>query len=428
LQKSSTGPTELRDLRRSLSDVSDAQLVQVVALIDRMAERGSADDLIGPLRGRLGQLSPPRPLRFARLLFLPLDPLIVSAPRFRAGTPTVPRTALAPFSELVRAALGARADAIEAAVAGRAAEDEETIRRVGEVLWPEAAAILAHSPQPPGWAAAGLPAGLHKPLACGIAAVLEQAAALHAIVADAAAGLPIDIDAVDAALSKAAPSGPEAWGFVLAVLLGRLPDVDAVLRQAHAWTARRGDPALRAALDMVAETQLARLEAHDGVGADVLVFDLAEAGGHVHRLVGLLDGLTGETPPAAHRARLAAIRTRLDAGCRARFADSLASEFLAPLRQLSRAPVGQARVGQAADPAALQRLEASARQLRALETEARRLGGASAYDALLSQTAAVVRGLAPEAGLALAEKVRLIEILAGPDEALALLTSGASGF
>jgi hypothetical protein len=40
----------------------------------------------------------------------------------------------------------------------------------------------------------------------------------------------------------------------------------------------------------------------------------------------------------------------------------------------------------------------------------------------------VVRGLAPEAGLALAEKVRLIEILAGPDEALALLTSGASGF
>src|ERR1035438_9681196 len=93
--------SELRDLRRGLAAVTDPQLVQVIALIDRMADRGAADALVEPLRARLGQIKPPRPLRFSRLLFLPLDPVIVPAAGFRAGTPTVPRTAVAPFAVVV---------------------------------------------------------------------------------------------------------------------------------------------------------------------------------------------------------------------------------------------------------------------------------------------------------------------------------------
>jgi hypothetical protein len=402
----------LRDLRRGLAGVTDAQLVQVVALIDQMAERGAADGLIEPLRARLGQIHPPRPLRFNRLLFLPLDPVIVPAARFRAGTPTVPRTAVVPFAAVVHAALGSYAAEIEVAMAGRTTADAETVQRLGEVLWPEAAATLARAPQPPGWVAAGLPAGLHKPLAGGIAAVLEQAVALQTVIADGTAGLPINVEVVDTALARAAPNGPEAWRFVLAVLLGQLPDADVVLRQANAWTARQRDPALRTAFDQVSETQLALLEARDDVEAEMVGPDLAAAGAEVHRIVGLLDGLGDETAPAARRARVEAIRNRLDSNCRAHFANSLASEFLAPLHGSLQPP----------EPEALQRLETTARQLRALETEARCLGGAPSYDALLRQTAIVVRNLAPDAGLALAGKVRLIEILAGPEEALTLLT------
>jgi hypothetical protein len=77
---------------------------------------------------------------------------------------------------------------------------------------------------------------------------------------------------------------------------------------------------------------------------------------------------------------------------------------------------------QVPEPGALRRVETTARQLRALETEARRLGSAPTYDALLRQTAVVARNVASDAGLALVEKVRLIEILAGSEEALALLT------
>jgi hypothetical protein len=404
--------SELRDLRRGLAAVTDPQLVQVVALIDRMADRGAADALVEPLRARLGQIKPPRPLRFSRLLFLPLDPVIVPAAGFRTGTPTVPRTAVAPFAAMVQAALGPYAAEIDAAIAGRTTADAETVQRVGEGLWPEAAAILARAPQPRDWAAAGLPTGLYKPLAAGIAAVLEQAVALQTLIADGMAGLQISVEVVDAALAKAAANGPAACSFVLAVLLSRLPDADVVLQRANVWTAQQGNPALRAAFDQASEAQFTLLESHDDAETEMVGPDLAAAGAQVHRIVGLLARLGDATAPTARRARVEAIRNRLDSSCRARFANSLAGEFLAPLH---------ASV-QSAEPAALQRLEATARQLRELESEARCLGSGSSYDALLSETAIVVRNLASDTGLGLAEKVRLIEILAGPEEALALLS------
>jgi hypothetical protein len=82
----------------------------------------------------------------------------------------------------------------------------------------------------------------------------------------------------------------------------------------------------------------------------------------------------------------------------------------------------------APEPDALQRLETTARQLRALQTGARRLGSAPTYDALLRQTAVMVRNVASDAGLALVEKVRPIEILAGSEEALTLLTQSECRF
>src|ERR1700712_4282876 len=84
----------IREVSRGLAQARDEQILKVVAMVDAMPERGAADQLIAPLRARLAQLRPPRPLRFARLLFLPLDPLIVSALRWRAEQPTIPRSAI----------------------------------------------------------------------------------------------------------------------------------------------------------------------------------------------------------------------------------------------------------------------------------------------------------------------------------------------
>ena len=242
--------------------------------------------------------------------------------------------------------------------------------------------------------------------------MLEQALTLQDLIGQSASGLEINVEVLDAVLAKAATNGPSACSFVFAVLFGRLADADVVLRRAYSWTAQQRDPALRAAFQQASEAQLGMLEACDDAEAEMVGPDLATAGAQVHRIISLLDGFGNETVPAARRIRMAAIRKRLDANCRIRFANSMAGEFLSPLRALPQSP----------EPEMLTRLETTARQLRALEAEARCLGSATSYDALLRETAIVVRNLAPTAGLALADKVRLVEILAGPEEALKLLT------
>ena len=89
-----------------------------------------------PLRRRLAVLRPPRPLRFVRLLFHPLDPLIVSAGRWRPDQPAIPRTALAPLADCVRGAMPAEASAIEAAINGRTTADADLIAAQGACCGP----------------------------------------------------------------------------------------------------------------------------------------------------------------------------------------------------------------------------------------------------------------------------------------------------
>jgi len=50
----------VRDLQRSLLDAGDAQISRIVAMVDALPERGSADALIAPLRPRLARLHPRR--------------------------------------------------------------------------------------------------------------------------------------------------------------------------------------------------------------------------------------------------------------------------------------------------------------------------------------------------------------------------------
>src|SRR6185437_13356228 len=112
------GPPQTREMQRNLIAARDEQITRVVAVVDALADRSAADALIAPLRPRLQQLRPPRPIRLARLLFLPLDPLIVPAPRWRPGDPLVPRTALTPLADLVRSTDGAVVTRVEASLAG----------------------------------------------------------------------------------------------------------------------------------------------------------------------------------------------------------------------------------------------------------------------------------------------------------------------
>ena len=56
-----------------------------------------------------------------------------------------------------------------------------------------------------------------------------------------------------------------------------------------------------------------------------------------------------------------------------------------------------------------------------METEARRAGGGKTYDKLLDDAAETIREISALGGLDRVEAVRLMEIVAGPEVALALL-------
>lgn len=399
----------IRALSQELIEASGAQILRVVATVDAMVSRGAADQLVAPLRQRLIALRPPRPLRFVRLLFHPLDPLIVPAARWRFGQHSVPRTALAPMADHVRQTMGATATAMEAAIAGHTDAEAELIARLGRSLWPVAAAILAEPAMPAGWDATQLGVPVYRPLADVIATLLGQATALDALCVETANGLlPPGAEAIDLILTRVATAHPAALPMAIALLLARLPQAAAQVARSSVGPA---GAVMAAALDQAAGLLLRQLEEADGIEVRIATGSLAESGGAVKGIATLLRLLDSGNAQPRRRDTLRAVRDRLDAGCKVRFAAALEDDLLMPLRHLGASP----------GSATISALETAARGLRVLETEARTVGSGATYDLLLGTAAAAIENGATREVLTLADRLRLVEILAGTDAALAVL-------
>jgi len=406
---------ELTELHRSLATAQDSQIAQLVTMVDAMRDRGVVDDLVAPFRGRLAQLRPARPLRFIRLLFNPLDPLIVPAPRWRPDAPCLPRTALQPLAEAAHETMGEEAARIDAMIAGHTNRDLSVIAKTGALLWPSAAQALLRSTPPAGWTQqTGLPQGLFPQIAANVAAVLDQVLALQTLRAEAEVGVPLRLAALAGMLRQVNAARPQALGLLIALILACLPEAGPLLRQAGTEIGGSAAMAVRAATEQAKSSLLERLEADGGTEALVVGTDLAEAGAEVRRIATLLQGM--EVGSAGGSKRVEALRRRLDVSCRTRFTTGLQSEFIQSLEALVGKP----------DDVAVIRLEEAARGLRELGAQGRRFGNAEVYDALLRQTTAAVKAIVPGGVLSLADKVRLVEILAGPEEAWPLLEISVS--
>jgi hypothetical protein len=175
---------EVRALRQDLRAADDEKIRRVIAILDEVADPRVNQAILDPLRARLGPLNLVRPLRFSRLLFIPLGPLIVPAAQWRPDEPSVPRTALAPLARIVRAGLGSEAIFIDRTIAGRGTDATQAITLAGEALWPRAADILAVAPAPEDWPETGLPLKVYQPLARAISAVLRRGPPLHLLRRD----------------------------------------------------------------------------------------------------------------------------------------------------------------------------------------------------------------------------------------------------
>ncbi|MEJ0019648.1 MAG: hypothetical protein WDN25_24460 [Acetobacteraceae bacterium] len=386
---------ELRRLHHSLADAPDSLLAKVVAVVDALDNRGAADAVIAPLRPRLAQLRPRRPLRFCRLLFMPLDPLIVPVRDCAGDGPTLPRSALLPIAAAVRSAMPAQATAIDAMIAGHTVNEDAVAAAAGRILWPAAAQVLAALPRP-------------DLLTGRVATLLGMTARLLGLFAAVEAGVAMDRDTVLALLADAAARDDQTLTMLLVLLLARLPeDRKSLLDMAEALGARPSE-AVCVALGQAQAVLLDRLDLRGGIETLVIGAGLGQAGSEVRRIIALLDGIEEDETPRVH-----GILQRLDASCRLRFATALEAEFTTALH----APQGDGNDGRSAAIG----LEDVARGLHDLELEARRIGSAAMYDRLLQQAATMVQDLGPSHPLGPIDRVRLVEILAGPDAALEML-------
>lgn len=396
-------------LASSIAAARDEQLAQIVALVDAMPIRGPADALIAPHRERLQQLCPPRPVRLNRLLFRPLDPVIIPAADWRPGTAALPRTALTPLWTLVRDLSGRRLVDIE-----QEQPAADILERKGgaAMLWSEASQLL-RTPQamlpPIDWRESGLPADVFVPLCQAVAQVLGAAGQIEAW-ADLKAATPLTAASVLPVIAAAIAAGRVPGTMQIAVLLARFPEAATEILRATA-TAGREDPRLASvcaecAQDLMMD-QLRSIALNEVARAP-----LTEATGEIQRAASLLEGLARQAGPQ-RRAALEDVRLQLDAQCRRRLAHAVAEDLLGPATMITDHTPSNS----------VAKLEAAARNIRQLGQIAGQLadGAALHYQQALRQGASRIRTLSANGPLTIIDRVRLVEILAGPEEALQVL-------
>jgi hypothetical protein len=406
------GRSEVNDLRPELLQADDRKIRRVLAVVDNASDPALNKALLDPLRPRLATLKPVRPLRFARLLFIPIDPLTVPAREWRLGDPTVPRTALAAIATTVRTGLGELASVIDKMIAGRKVDAIQAVTEAGQALWPRAAEILAEAPIPAEWIETGLPRSAYAPLAASIAAVLRRAVTLRCLAEDQERGaLAIDDEVVVQIMRDIAGETEAGCAMIARLIMLRSPHAARLLwRTAGSGRNSEEKAVSQQAIDQGLEAVLSQMERDTGFVHEIRNATLADVGGEVRRVTTLLRAVETEPAFAKHWPRLKPIRAKLGEVCGARFTRGLMEGLVAPLAAAS-GPL---------DGAAQTELEAGARDLRKLETEARKLGEPATYDRLLLQAAYSVRCAAESGALSAIRKCRLIEIVAGPEAAEAL--------
>ncbi len=408
----------MRDLHQHLAGAGDGKLREIVALVDSLPQRGAADNLIAPLRGRLTQLRPRRRLSLNRFLFLPADPVITPPSLWRRGALVIPRSALLCLGQLIRRELGPDEAGMAVAADGVQSDDCGAVLRLGRTIWPRAAAILAQAHMPPEWPGmTGLTTLDFLAVARPLSVLLAEGGAIEQMrqlgPAPEALGSPVRacltraLDLVGRLpASESATLAGRCLGLLLSVLLARLPAAEALLVATGDAAARSGDPICRLAADSAVDNVLDRAETR--LGQAGLALGVEE----LTRLATLLDALEYPGPACrpSRKLRAQALRRALDVHCRQRFQAEFAERLLSQLPQL----------GAATPDAVVGELEEAALDLRRLEAVGRAFGGTAHYERALAEGGqALLKAARPD--ISRADLARLTEILLGPEAALVVL-------
>ena len=392
----------LRGLANDLRDASDSTILRVTRVIDTLADRGRADQLLDKLRPRLGGLRPPRPAGLARALFRPLDPIIVSASAWRPGDVTVPRSVIAPIATLIQTRLPGIIAIEESLAAGQALSDE---------VWRDAAGILAGRPLPAEWSLPSFQVrtGIRPQALTSLLITIRLVFSHAPLLLELRRLHEPPLDAIRPMLLEAARAGPLSWSIILALLFEQTSAPASLVEQVLAVAretgfARKLESSLQAVLNM-AVNRLDRAVPERMLSDEALDAQAQRA----IRLAGfcaLRGDMLAFAKKLAHRRRLMA------AQCSVQIATGLSD---APAACIPSGPLTPDDEQEAAE-----RLESRLRALRRLDLAARPLGGNEGQDQLLAGAAAFYAGSTAPDWLTRTDRLRLCEILVGAEAALCL--------
>ncbi len=399
-----TANADITGVKRELASARDEQLTRVVALVDAMPDRGAADGLVAPFRERLAVLRPARPPNFVRLLFTPLNALIVAPAAWRRGSQTVPRQSLLALAALVRRGMGARAQTVEALLAqpGGAALP---FAKIGEMIWPEAARILAAAGAPERWRAeTGLSNDDFTPISRLISTLLGMALDRQ-IIAEQISRDGIVNHAKLAGIVAASITAPAEIAVVATgLLLVGMPRPDLVLRALDAQSGLSGTSAA-AVTERAIDFALEQALSPEAAPLDRL--------SRLREGAALLRALDARPLPAPNRrALMQRARETIEQGCRGTFTKIAEALFQGTMAKLDGAATDDQVAG----------LEQTARNLRELEAIGRQLGKPGAYRDKLH---AILGDVQNCSNLTRADRVRLTELLSDTETAMAVFRKGA---
>ena len=396
------GENALSRISARTSLASDSVLQQVVAVLEAVPTRALLDPIIEAARPRLKLLRPPRPITFARILFLPFDGAVVPMQEWSAGSAKFPRPALQPIADALRQAMGPAAQEISANLGGRNFFDVLQVDSAGRSLWAEAARLAPSIRLPKGLPDAGLNAAECSKLLGIAAGIWRHAEAIWEAKLAAFSGPSPEL--VIAALRGPAQEGQIIFCMALASLLNRAQSPGSVLAIAARLSPIAGNIADEK-LDELQRNPVQSLPAEDSVRAA----HMAE------EYVALLKEL--ETAPAGrHKDRRAAIAPLLQ---------SLSTLSLETIKKIYddqflpalEAPNDKRRA------AIILNIEYLARALRRLDEAGRRAGDPEAFDRIRSiyaQKLEAIINTLDGGGLQRHDVIRLAEILLGREKAMTL--------
>lgn len=253
-------------LADALAAAPEDKVVKILSLVDTLPNRKVADAMIAPLRPRLAAMAPLRALTTRRLLFLPLDAVIVPTHCWAPATGLIPRGILAPVFERLAPLLG-EAGRREAEIRALRADDAAGIDRLGRPLWQAAAArVLGLDPEGD-WAELGLDKGQRQGVLASMELVFRSIPGLRALPALAAESPEALREGLGTLLADASFCGLDAWTLVLNLLLDPFADIQtpqtggfatAVVDIATQTAAARPEPRIRKLLEAGLARALAR--------------------------------------------------------------------------------------------------------------------------------------------------------------------------